>query len=108
MDIQFFYVTEHVQNKTLSVQHCPTEEMVADFFTKPLEGSLFVKLWNFIMGTEYADPDQQKDDGSRHSVADSEAESTMEPAGSPVGEEISADERKRKQHKYIVGVRNTR
>ena len=59
MDIQFFYVTEHVQNKTLSVQHCPTEEMVADFFTKPLEASLFVKLWNFIMGTEYADPDQQ-------------------------------------------------
>ena len=50
MDIQFSYVTEHVQNKTLSMKHCPTEEMVADFFTKPLQGSLFVRLHNFIMG----------------------------------------------------------
>ena len=41
MHIHYFYVTEQVQNKNIHVAHCPTEEMVADFFTKPLQGSLF-------------------------------------------------------------------
>ena len=84
-----------MQDKTLHVQHWPTEEMVTDFFTKPLQGSLFVKLQNLIMGAEYADPDQQtnrrgldEDDGSWHSEDDSEAKSPAnksEPAGTWMG-----------------------
>ena len=30
--------------------YCPTEEMLADFYTKPLQGCLFRKLQNIIMG----------------------------------------------------------
>ncbi len=29
---------------------CPTKEMVADFWTKPLQGSHFRKLRDYIMG----------------------------------------------------------
>ena len=36
MHIWYFYVTEQVQNKTIHITHCPMEEIVADFFTKPL------------------------------------------------------------------------
>ena len=43
---------EQVQKKTIHVTHCPTEEMVGDFFTKPLQGSLFIKMCDFIMGNE--------------------------------------------------------
>ena len=50
MDIRYFYVGDHIQNKTISLQHCPTEEMLADYFTKPLQGSLFIRLRNHIMG----------------------------------------------------------
>ena len=52
MHIQYFYVMEQVQKKAIHVTHCPTEEMVADFFTKPLEGSLFIKIHEYIMGNE--------------------------------------------------------
>ena len=52
MNIRYFYVTEQVKNKAVHVTHCPTEEMVGDFFTKPLQGSLFIKMRNYIMGSE--------------------------------------------------------
>ena len=44
MDIQYFYVGDHIQDKTLALQHCPTEEMLANYLTKPLQGSLFIHL----------------------------------------------------------------
>ena len=59
MDIRYFYVVEHIQNKTLSLQHCPTEEMLADYFTKTFQGSLFVRLRNHIMGADFDDGDHQ-------------------------------------------------
>ena len=52
MNIRYIYVTEQVKNKAVHVTHCPTEEMVGDFFTKPLQGSLFIKMCNYIMGSE--------------------------------------------------------
>ena len=30
--------------------HCPTERMIADYFTKPLQGNLFTTLRDTIMG----------------------------------------------------------
>jgi hypothetical protein len=36
--------------KDISIDWCPTKEMVADFMTKPLQGSLFKKLRDYIMG----------------------------------------------------------
>ena len=59
MDIWYFYVSDHIRNKTLSLKHCPTEEMLADYFTKPLQGALFTRLRNHIMGAEFANGDSQ-------------------------------------------------
>jgi hypothetical protein len=36
--------------KEISIDWCPTKEMVADYMTKPLQGSLFRELRNYIMG----------------------------------------------------------
>ena len=52
MNIIYFYVTKQVERKAIHVTHCPTEEIVGDFFTKPLQGSLFLKMRNYIMGSE--------------------------------------------------------
>ena len=52
MNIRYFYVTEQVKKKAIHVTHCPTEEMVGNFFMKPLQGSLFIKMRTYIMGNE--------------------------------------------------------
>ena len=59
MDIRYIYVSDHIRNKTLSLKHCPTEEMLADDFTKPFQGALFAHLHNHIMGAEFASGDSQ-------------------------------------------------
>ena len=37
--------------KEVEIEWCPTKEMVADFMTKPLQGSHFMRLRDLIMGT---------------------------------------------------------
>jgi len=34
------------------VTYCPTEDMVADFFTKPLQGSAFIRFRNFLLNVD--------------------------------------------------------
>jgi hypothetical protein len=36
----------------LQIEHCPTEEMIGDFFTKPLQGVQFHKLCDDIMNVD--------------------------------------------------------
>ena len=50
VNIRFFAVKEKIDNGKILIVYTPTEEMAGDFFTKPLQGSLFVKLRNKIMG----------------------------------------------------------
>eukprot|EP00978_Attheya_sp_CCMP212_P030961 scaffold115598_cov36-Attheya_sp.AAC.3 len=47
----------------MSVIHCPTGEMVADYFTKPLQGALFKKFRDLIMNVDDVDSltDSHKD-----------------------------------------------
>lgn len=54
LNLRYFFVTDLIKAKEVSVVHCPTEEMISDFFTKPLQGALFRKFRNLIMNV---DPD---------------------------------------------------
>ena len=51
--IKYFFVKDRVDNNELKIQHCPTAEMLADFFTKPLQGALFKKFRDVIMGWKH-------------------------------------------------------
>ena len=50
IDIRYFFVKDRVDKKEIEIHHCPTTKMVADYFTKPLQGGLFRKLRRIIMG----------------------------------------------------------
>jgi hypothetical protein len=50
IDIRYFFVKDRVTSEEISIVHCPTEQMLADFFTKPLQGGLFRKFRDVILG----------------------------------------------------------
>jgi hypothetical protein len=49
-DIKFFYFKDLIKRNEMQVKYCPTDEMVADYMTKPLVGSKFIEFKNRIMG----------------------------------------------------------
>ena len=49
IDIHFFFVKDRVDSGDIHIQECPTEEIVADFFTKPLQGRVFQTFWDLLM-----------------------------------------------------------
>jgi hypothetical protein len=55
IDIRYFFIKDRIGLETIDVQHCPTEQMLADFFTKPLQGSLFRKFREVILGHKHID-----------------------------------------------------
>jgi hypothetical protein len=44
INIRYFFVTDRIKSKEVSVDYCPTGDMTGDFFTKPLQGSLLKKF----------------------------------------------------------------
>jgi hypothetical protein len=38
LNIQYFFLTDQIGKGNLIVEYCPTTEMVADYFSKPLQG----------------------------------------------------------------------
>ena len=50
INTRYFFVTDRVRNGELEVVWCPTEDMTGDFWTKPLQGALFRRLRDLIMG----------------------------------------------------------
>ena len=41
IDIRYFFIKDRIEKGEVTVAYCPTELMLADFYTKPLQGSLF-------------------------------------------------------------------
>ena len=44
INIRYFFITDQVNMKEVSIDWCPTKDMVANFMTKPSQGSQFKRL----------------------------------------------------------------
>jgi hypothetical protein len=47
--IKYYFVTDRVAAKELKITKCDTDDMIADYFTKPLQGSKFKKFRDLIL-----------------------------------------------------------
>jgi hypothetical protein len=55
MDARYFFIKDRIESENITIEYCPTELMMADFFTKPLQGNLFRKFRDVIMGHKHID-----------------------------------------------------
>ena len=68
IDARYFFVTDCIDKREISVEYCPTGDMLADFFTKPLQGGLFRKFRAKVLNLEdgchkESDPDPKAPTG---------------------------------------------
>ena len=53
MNNRYFWIKDRLEIEGIKVQYCPTDKMLADFFTKPLQGNLFRKFRDVVMGYKH-------------------------------------------------------
>jgi hypothetical protein len=58
INIRYFFVKDRVASGEVKIEQCPTENMIADFFTKPLQGG-------FVSKNEKSDHEHQSTDRLR-------------------------------------------
>ena len=50
INVRYFFIKDRIDKGEISVDYCPTYLMLADYFTKPLQGKMFQLFRNIIMG----------------------------------------------------------
>ena len=49
INVHYFFITDKIKKGEVKVTFCPTANMLADSFTKPLQGSAFKKMRSIIL-----------------------------------------------------------
>jgi hypothetical protein len=58
--IRYFFATDKIEKKELRIIYCPTDKMIADYSTKPLQGAKFIEFRDLILGISKADYNEYK------------------------------------------------
>jgi len=49
INVWYYFVTDQVKKGQVKIAYCPAENMLGDFFTKPLQGSMFKNMRKIIL-----------------------------------------------------------
>ena len=60
MNIWYFFLSNHVYQGYVDIQFCPTDEMVGDYMTKPLQEAKFLRFQCSIVGYQEPAKDNYK------------------------------------------------
>ena len=52
LNVRYYFVTDQVEKGRIIIEHCPTDTMIADYNTKPLQGEKFRQFRAEIMGEQ--------------------------------------------------------
>ena len=50
LNIRYFFMTDQIEKGNVQVEHCPTDAMIGDYMTKPLQGKKFQEFRKMILG----------------------------------------------------------
>ena len=59
---------DRIEDGELEIVYCPTDQMIGDYFTKPLQGKKFKDFRNFIMGLHLNPPKERVGDNGVEEV----------------------------------------
>ena len=51
--MRYFFVTDQVEKGIVNIIYCPTDKMVSDFMTKPVQGTKYKTFEREIMGLTF-------------------------------------------------------
>ena len=54
IDVRYYFIKDQIDQKLMHLEYCPTDLMVTDVLTKPLQGTQFWRLQARLLN--YADP----------------------------------------------------
>ena len=52
INARYFFVTHQIKSGDMKIKYIPTMDMIGDYLTNPLHGSLFQMFFNSILGIE--------------------------------------------------------
>ena len=52
LNIRYFFITDQVEKGNVQIEYCPTDDMIGDFMTKPLQGEKFRKFRALVLGEQ--------------------------------------------------------
>jgi hypothetical protein len=81
MNIRYFYIKDHVDANIVRIEYCNTDDMLGDFFTKPLQGMKFKQMRDHIMNI---DPHSKYHSDHRSVLGNEEEDEKYEEYGSDV------------------------
>ena len=56
--VRYYMITDRIKKKEFKIMYCLTGKIIADFFTKPLQGAQFVKFCDAVFGINVKDDDE--------------------------------------------------
>ena len=95
MNIRYFFIKDQVDSKRVKIEHCPTGDMLADFFTKPLQGMQFQKLRDQLMNLAPSSKYHSNHSGHRSVLK-------LESAGTTSTADVSTDATSPKSYKEVL------
>ena len=51
INIRYFWITDYIDRGEMCLQYMPTESMIADGLTKPLQGAAFIRMRNLLLNS---------------------------------------------------------
>ena len=67
---RFFWMVDRIKREDLTVEFCPSGLMLGDFFTKSLQGSLFRKMRDVVMGSAPIETLKTEEELGRTKISD--------------------------------------
>ena len=49
LDVRYFFVTDKIKKGEVKIAYCPMQDMLGDFFTKPLQVTQFTRMRSQIL-----------------------------------------------------------